>query len=82
MICLFLSNLAKCFVTRELMRWPGIEGLYGALLRETDVFGKGKPGEKRWEDLHMRVIEHVRALLALSDGINVGFIDSFFRTSV
>ncbi|QRW11889.1 26S proteasome non-ATPase regulatory subunit 12 [Ceratobasidium sp. AG-Ba] len=51
-------NLAKCFVTRELMRWPGIEGLYGALLRETDVFGSTKAGEKRWEDLHMRVIEH------------------------
>lgn len=54
------SNLAKCFVTRELMRWPGIEGLYGTLLRETPVFGQGKAGEKRWEDLHMRVIEHVR----------------------
>ncbi|CAE6450231.1 unnamed protein product [Rhizoctonia solani] len=51
-------NLAKCFVTRELMRWPGIEGLYGAQLRETSVFGRAKDGEKRWEDLHMRVIEH------------------------
>ncbi|KAG8759146.1 hypothetical protein FRC12_009835 [Ceratobasidium sp. 428] len=51
-------NLAKCFVTRELMRWPGIEGLYGAALRGTDVFGTSKAGEKRWEDLHMRVIEH------------------------
>ncbi|KDN36853.1 hypothetical protein RSAG8_10551, partial [Rhizoctonia solani AG-8 WAC10335] len=51
-------NLAKCFVTRELMRWPGIEGLYGVQLRETSVFGQTKDGEKRWEDLHMRVIEH------------------------
>ncbi|KAG8713199.1 hypothetical protein FRC11_012993 [Ceratobasidium sp. 423] len=51
-------NLAKCFVTRELMRWPGIEGLYGAQLRETSVFGSTKDGDKRWEDLHMRVIEH------------------------
>ncbi|CAE6450874.1 unnamed protein product [Rhizoctonia solani] len=51
-------NLAKCFVTRELMRWPGIEGLYGTQLRETSVFDRTKDGEKRWEDLHMRVIEH------------------------
>ncbi|ELU40554.1 26S proteasome non-ATPase regulatory subunit 12 [Rhizoctonia solani AG-1 IA] len=42
---------------RSLMRWPGIEGLYGAQLRETSVFGRAKDGEKRWEDLHMRVIE-------------------------
>lgn len=41
------------------MRWPGIESLYGGLLRETAVFGHTKAGDKRWEDLHMRVIEHV-----------------------
>ncbi|KAF8579030.1 hypothetical protein K439DRAFT_1395051 [Ramaria rubella] len=49
-------NLVKCFTTRELMRWPGIEGIYGPTLRTTTVFGEG--GEKRWEDLHTRVIEH------------------------
>ncbi|KAF8531920.1 26S proteasome non-ATPase regulatory subunit 12 [Gautieria morchelliformis] len=49
-------NLVKCFTTRELMRWPGIEGIYGPTLRTTTVFGK--EGEKRWEDLHTRVIEH------------------------
>ncbi|KAM6498474.1 PCI domain containing protein [Amanita muscaria] len=47
-------NLAKCFVTRELMRWPGIESIYGQFLRQTPVFSQ----EKRWEDLHTRVIEH------------------------
>jgi 26S proteasome regulatory subunit N5 len=47
-------NLVKCFVTRELMRWPGIEALYGPSLRKTSVFSN----EKRWEDLHTRVIEH------------------------
>ncbi|KAF7302732.1 hypothetical protein HMN09_00908100 [Mycena chlorophos] len=47
-------NLVKCFVTRELMRWPGIESLYGKFLRQTPVFS----AEKRWEDLHTRVIEH------------------------
>lgn len=37
------------------MRWPGIETIYGEFLRKTPVFST----EKRWEDLHTRVIEHV-----------------------
>lgn len=70
----FLSNLSKCFTTPELGRWPGIVTLYGAHLRATKVFGpdgtigvagdiedeeKGA-GDKRWEVLHDRVVEHVR----------------------
>ncbi|KAF8642032.1 hypothetical protein AX16_009753 [Volvariella volvacea WC 439] len=47
-------NLVKSFVTRELMRWPGIEAIYGDFLRTTPVFSV----EKRWEDLHTRVVEH------------------------
>ncbi|KAJ7293085.1 hypothetical protein C8J57DRAFT_1268083 [Mycena rebaudengoi] len=47
-------NLVKCFTTTELMRWPGIETLYGEFLHKTPVFS----AEKRWEDLHTRVIEH------------------------
>ncbi|KAJ7193362.1 PCI domain-containing protein [Mycena pura] len=47
-------NLVKCFITRELMRWPGIERIYGEFLRKTPVF----TSDKRWEDLHTRVIEH------------------------
>lgn len=49
------------------MRWPGVESLYGPTLRESDVFAlsSGAPGvedagTKRWENLHQRVIEHVR----------------------
>ncbi|KIM70386.1 hypothetical protein SCLCIDRAFT_529641 [Scleroderma citrinum Foug A] len=47
-------NLVKSFVTRELMRWPGIEAIYGPFLRTTPVFSVAK----QWEDLHTRVIEH------------------------
>ncbi|KAF9229079.1 26S proteasome non-ATPase regulatory subunit 12 [Gyrodon lividus] len=47
-------NLVKSFVTRELMRWPGIESIYGHFLRTTPVFSNAK----QWEDLHTRVIEH------------------------
>ncbi|KAI0639648.1 PCI-domain-containing protein [Trametes polyzona] len=46
--------LVKCFTTPELMRWPGIEAIYGPHLRKTQVFSS----EKLWEDLHTRVIEH------------------------
>ncbi|KAG6832519.1 hypothetical protein H0H92_000148 [Tricholoma furcatifolium] len=47
-------NFVKCFTTRELMRWPGIESIYGEFLRTTSVFRN----EKQWEDLHTRIIEH------------------------
>ncbi|KAJ7897116.1 hypothetical protein B0H14DRAFT_2676954 [Mycena olivaceomarginata] len=53
-------NLVKCFTTRELMRWPGIETIYGEFLRKTSVFSS----EKQWEDLHTRVIEHTEETIA------------------
>lgn len=38
-------DLVKCFTTPELMRWPGIQELYGPALRKSKVFGpKGTPG--------------------------------------
>ena len=49
------SALVKCFTTPELMRWPGIEQIYGPHLKKTSVFSS----PKLWEDLHTRVIEHV-----------------------
>ncbi|KAE8259029.1 hypothetical protein A4X13_0g1294 [Tilletia indica] len=52
-------NLLKCFTTPELMRWPGIETLYGPMLRATPIFAQAdEDGEKRWEELHKRVVEH------------------------
>ncbi|KAA1110616.1 hypothetical protein PGT21_027739 [Puccinia graminis f. sp. tritici] len=32
-------DLVKCFTTPELMRWPGIQELYGPILRKSKVFG-------------------------------------------
>ncbi|PWZ01445.1 hypothetical protein BCV70DRAFT_236129 [Testicularia cyperi] len=65
------KNLLKCFTTPELMRWPGIETLYGPMLRQTPTFApapaaassRAKPsaiedGDYRWEELHKRVVEH------------------------
>ncbi|KAI0706150.1 PCI-domain-containing protein [Cytidiella melzeri] len=46
--------LIKCFTTAELMRWPGIEDVYGPHLRKTSVFSS----DKHWDDLHKRIIEH------------------------
>ncbi|KAI9494908.1 PCI domain-containing protein [Zychaea mexicana] len=52
-------ELTKCFVTTELMRWPKIEEVYGQTLGETFVFSKSaEEGQKRWKELHNRVIEH------------------------
>ena len=66
-------DLAKCFTTPELTRWPRIEELYGTGLRQTKVFGPdGTPGvdgdieqdltsgqgDKRFEELHKRFVEH------------------------
>ncbi|MCO5589962.1 hypothetical protein L7F22_043931 [Adiantum nelumboides] len=52
------KNLLKCFTTPELMRWPGIEGLYSPILRNASTFDKSEEGEYRWEELHKRVVEH------------------------
>jgi len=52
-------ELAKCFVTNELMRWPKIEEIYGTALKQTSVFDpKDEAGRHRWSELHKRVIEH------------------------
>ncbi|WWC62599.1 uncharacterized protein I303_105196 [Kwoniella dejecticola CBS 10117] len=48
-------ELVKCFVTKELMRWSGIEQLYGPTLRQSPIFASG---QVRWEELHKRVTEH------------------------
>ncbi|WWD18441.1 hypothetical protein CI109_102893 [Kwoniella shandongensis] len=34
-------DLVKCFVTKELMRWSGIESLYGPTLRQSPIFAPG-----------------------------------------
>lgn len=69
------SNLVKCFITRELMRWPSIQGIYGSTLRATTVFGQdSEGGEKRWEDLHTRVVEHVcKYFLSRVQSLTLGF---------
>ncbi|ODN95273.1 26S proteasome regulatory subunit N5 [Cryptococcus wingfieldii CBS 7118] len=55
-------DLLKCFVTKELMRWKGIEDIYGTTLRQSPIFASGstlgKKIDKRWEELHKRVVEH------------------------
>lgn len=50
----------------ELMRWSSLVDDYGKELREgspdspaTDVFTYSEEGEKRWQDLKNRVVEHV-----------------------
>ncbi|CAJ0650773.1 14814_t:CDS:10 [Entrophospora sp. SA101] len=53
-------ELAKHFITPELIPWSMIQETYGTALRQTSVFLQNdEHGEKHWQDLHKRVIEHV-----------------------
>ncbi|OON13734.1 PCI domain protein [Opisthorchis viverrini] len=53
--------MLKAFTTPELLRWDEFCARYETILRtETDVFSKEKSpekAEKRWNDLHSRLIE-------------------------
>ena len=55
------NTLLKTFRTEELMRWPRVAEIYGDGLRSSGAtFAKGDPkGEKRYDELRKRVIEHV-----------------------
>jgi 26S proteasome regulatory subunit N5 len=45
------------------MRWQHIQHSFGDMLRKTPVFSiSDEDGEKRWRELHNRVIEHVSQL--------------------
>lgn len=52
------KSLLKCFTTPELMRWPGIEALYGPMLRQLPVFSGSAAAEERWKQLHARVVAY------------------------
>jgi len=56
-------ELAKHFITPELIPWSMIQETYGTALRQTSIFLQNDEyGEKHWQDLHKRVIEHVRKI--------------------
>ncbi|KAK4508923.1 uncharacterized protein ATC70_013546 [Mucor velutinosus] len=53
------QEIAKCFVTSELMRWSEIESTYGQLLNQSAAFSSAtEDGQKRLKELHNRVVEH------------------------
>ncbi|GAA6083412.1 26S proteasome non-ATPase regulatory subunit 12, partial [Tachysurus ichikawai] len=65
------KDLLKQFTTMELMRWSSLVEDYGKELREgspdspaTDVFTQTEEGEKRWQDLKNRVVEHNIRIMA------------------
>ncbi|CAG8605921.1 7977_t:CDS:10 [Paraglomus brasilianum] len=52
-------DIIKCFITPELIEWRKMQELYGGALRQSPVFvPNDEAGEKRWQELHKRVIEH------------------------
>ncbi|WVF69209.1 hypothetical protein IAT40_003985 [Kwoniella sp. CBS 6097] len=53
-------DLVKCFVTKELMRWSGIESLYGPTLRQSPIFASGsKLGKKTGLNAEGRKAEEI-----------------------
>jgi 26S proteasome regulatory subunit N5 len=52
----------KCFVTKELMRWPGIESLYGPTIRQSPIFAPsstlGKKTGSKAEDKKSEELEN------------------------
>ncbi|KAF7711226.1 26S proteasome non-ATPase regulatory subunit 12 [Silurus meridionalis] len=65
------KDFLKQFTTMELMRWSSLVEDYGKELREgspdspaTDVFTETEEGEKRWQDLKNRVVEHNIRIMA------------------
>lgn len=67
-------EVLECFRRQELLDWHTFQSTYGPVLREgvsdgpaTDVFPPGTEiGEKHWEDLRKRVVEHVRNISLLA----------------
>ncbi|KAF9381724.1 26S proteasome non-ATPase regulatory subunit 12 [Podila verticillata] len=53
------SDLLKCFITSELMRWSMIEQIYGPTLGQNPALSGGdEASKKRLKELHSRVVEH------------------------
>ena len=60
------KELLKSFITNELMRWSKVEEIYGPTLKGISIFSPStEEGKVHYEDLHKRVIEHVRKWLTL-----------------
>ncbi|XP_076333341.1 regulatory particle non-ATPase 5 [Tachypleus tridentatus] len=64
-------DLLKLFITPELIRWEGLRQGYEQILKEgtpdcpaTGVFSKDELGNKRWEDMKNRVVEHNIRIMA------------------
>ncbi|XP_013794240.1 26S proteasome non-ATPase regulatory subunit 12-like [Limulus polyphemus] len=64
-------DLLKLFITPELIRWEGLCQGYEEILKEgtsdcpaTGVFSKDEMGEKHWEDMKNRVVEHNIRIMA------------------
>lgn len=59
------SHVLKLFTTQELIHWGSLARDYETALRAkssapaTDVFANDTAGNKRWDDLKKRVVEHV-----------------------
>lgn len=69
-ICVSCRSLLKLFTTAEIMRWTEVCSTYEAELRtgsgEAVFSSKTEDGNKRWADLKIRTVEHVRVFVIAS----------------
>ncbi|BGP54714.1 hypothetical protein JCM8202_003219 [Rhodotorula sphaerocarpa] len=88
-----LYDLVKVFIDAELVVWDNIQGLYGEALRQTKVFGpkgtagvegdieedaKHGKGDKRWQVLHDRIVEHnIRVVAGYYTRITLARLSTF-----
>ncbi|BGP31089.1 proteasome regulatory particle subunit [Rhodotorula toruloides] len=93
-----LYDLVKCFIEKQLQRWPNVEALYGEALRQTKVFGakgtkgvehdieedeKHAKGDKRWKVLQDRIVEHnIRVVAGYYTRIPLSRLATFVSLSV
>jgi len=63
------KKLVTLFLTKELMRWPTVESVFGSELGKHAVFAEVVDGKKVvWEDFKKRVVEH-----------NIRVIEGYYR---
>jgi len=63
------KKLLSLFLTKELMRWPSFESIFGSELNKLSIFTDRVEGRSiLWEDLKKRVVEH-----------NIRVIETYYR---
>lgn len=76
------ESMIKLFTTKELMRWPNVRQIYGAVLEKDPVAFGGENNKIHWEQLQKRVIEHnLRVISEYYSRITLGRLNELLDLS-